>query len=80
MRREDRVHRESQELLRITGVWQLQPRLTSLFPCSNNKIGKKPLNQVNQELTRSLKLCHSLLDDYRHKLAANSNDLGPAND
>ena len=38
------------------------------------------LEQVNQELTRSLKLCHSLLDDYRHKLAANSNDLGPAND
>lgn len=32
------------------------------------------LDHVNEELTRSLKLCHSLVDDYRLKLAANSND------
>jgi len=30
---------------------------------------------VNEALTRGLKLCHSLVDDYRLKLAANSNDL-----
>jgi hypothetical protein len=33
------------------------------------------LDHVNEELTRSLKLCHSLVDDYRLKLVANSNDL-----
>lgn len=29
---------------------------------------------MNEALTRGLKLCHSLVDDYRLKLAANSND------
>ena len=38
------------------------------------------LAEVNDELTRSLKLCHSLLDDYRLKLAANLNDHQAAND
>jgi hypothetical protein len=41
------------------------------------------IEQVNDELTRGLKLCHSLIDDYRSKLAVNLNDLGdfqPAND
>lgn len=38
------------------------------------------LADVNDELMRSLKLCHSLVDDYRLKLAANSNDFEAAND
>lgn len=41
------------------------------------------LEQVNQELTRGLELCHSLIDDYRTKLAFNLNNvtkLEPAND
>ena len=38
------------------------------------------LADVSDELTRGLKLCHSLIDDYRLKLAANTNDLEPAND
>ena len=32
------------------------------------------LDHVNEALTRGLKLCHSLVDDYRLKLAANSNE------
>jgi hypothetical protein len=32
------------------------------------------LDDVSEELTRSLKLCHSLVDDYRLKLAANCDD------
>jgi hypothetical protein len=32
------------------------------------------LNQLNAELTRSLKRCHALVDDCRAKLAANSNE------
>lgn len=36
--------------------------------------------EVNENLTRALKLCHSLVDDYRLKLAANSNELEPASD
>ena len=38
------------------------------------------LADVSDELTRSLKLCHSLVDDYRLKLAANSNDRDAANE
>jgi hypothetical protein len=38
------------------------------------------LERVNDDLTRSLKLCHSMLDDYRAKLAANSNDPELANE
>lgn len=38
------------------------------------------LERVNEDLTRSLKLCHSMLEDYRAKLAANSNDPEPANE
>lgn len=38
------------------------------------------LERVNDDLTRSLRLCHSILDDYRTKLAANSNDPAPANE
>jgi hypothetical protein len=33
------------------------------------------IEQVNDELTRGLKLCHSLIDDYRSKLAVNLNDF-----
>ncbi len=36
-------------------------------------------DQANDDLTRGLKLCHSLVDDYRIKLAANP-DIRPAND
>jgi hypothetical protein len=32
------------------------------------------LKKVNAELTRSLKRCRELVDDCRHKLAANSNE------
>ena len=41
------------------------------------------LEQVNHELTRGLELCHSLIDDYRTKLAFNLNHatkFEPAND
>jgi hypothetical protein len=38
-----------------------------------------PLDDVSDELTRSLQACHSLVDDYRLKLAANSHDIA-AND
>jgi hypothetical protein len=38
------------------------------------------IEQVNDELTRGLELCHSLIDDYRTKLATNLNDVEPAND
>ena len=37
------------------------------------------LDEVSDNLTRGLKLCHSLVDDYRMKLAANPN-LQAAND
>ena len=37
------------------------------------------VDQVNDDLTRGLKLCHSLVDDYRMKLAANP-DIQAAND
>ena len=48
---------------------------------NNHKIAN--LEQVNDELTRGLKLCHSLIDDYRTKLASRLNDNeenGAAND
>lgn len=35
---------------------------------------------MNEELTRSLQLCHSIIDDYRSKLASNLNNLEAAND
>lgn len=38
------------------------------------------LADVSDELTRSLKLCHSLVDDYRLKLAANSNERETADE
>lgn len=38
------------------------------------------IDEVNAELRRGLRLCHSVLDDFRLKLAANSNDASPAND
>ena len=41
------------------------------------------MEQVNTELTRALKLCHSLVEDYRAKLAAKLNEPAvflPAND
>ena len=42
--------------------------------------GSADLAEVNENLRRALKLCHSLVDDYRLKLAANSNEAEPAND
>lgn len=38
------------------------------------------ISEVNENLTRALKLCHSLVDDYRLKLAANSNELDSISD
>lgn len=38
------------------------------------------LERVNADLTRSLRLCHSILDDYRTRLAANSNDPATVNE
>jgi len=38
------------------------------------------LEQVNAELSRSLKRCRFLLDDCRSKLAANSNEPHTANE
>lgn len=48
-----------------------------------NKQQNANLELVNDELTRGLKLCHSLIDDYRSKLASSLNDneeVGAAND
>jgi hypothetical protein len=42
--------------------------------------GTDQVDQVNDALTRSLKACHSIIDDYRSKLAANLNDPMPANE
>ncbi|HXS50019.1 MAG TPA: hypothetical protein VN713_07815 [Sphingomicrobium sp.] len=33
------------------------------------------MEQVNTQLTRGLKLCHSLIDDYRSKLSGGLNDI-----
>lgn len=38
------------------------------------------IDEVSAELRRGLRLCHSVVDDFRLKLAANSNDASPAND
>ena len=38
-----------------------------------------PLDEVSEDLDRGLRACHSIIDDYRHKLAASSHDLA-AND
>ena len=41
------------------------------------------MEQVNDELSRGLKLCHSLIDDYRSKMGSRLNDncmSGAAND
>lgn len=37
------------------------------------------LDEVSDELTRGLLACHSIVDDYRMKLAAHSHDIA-AND
>jgi hypothetical protein len=39
----------------------------------NNQLPES-LELVNDELTRGLKLCHSLVDDYRSKLTTRLND------
>ena len=39
-----------------------------------NKQSPADFEEVNDELTRGLKLCHSLVDDYRSKLARRLND------
>lgn len=38
------------------------------------------VEQVHRELTRGLKLCHSMVDDYRLKFAADLSPAEPAND
>lgn len=41
------------------------------------------VEQVNSQLRRGLKLCHSLIDDYRSKLSGGLSDIydvHPAND
>lgn len=50
------------------------------MPRQEDKKPTEDLERMNEELTRSLKLCHSILDDYRSKLAANSNELESASD
>jgi hypothetical protein len=40
----------------------------------NDKHPIEEIASVSEELARALKLCHSIVDDYRSKLAANSND------
>jgi hypothetical protein len=37
------------------------------------------LDSVSDDLERALKACHNIIDDYRHKLAAQAHDLA-AND
>lgn len=62
--------------------------LTSVKPVfsvsdQQNKHKSADFEQVNDELARGLKLCHSLIDDYRSKLASRLNDneeKGAAND
>jgi hypothetical protein len=52
------------------------------FPVSEQDANKESaqLADVSDELRRSLRLCHSLVDDYRLKLAANSNERDAANE
>jgi hypothetical protein len=38
------------------------------------------VEQVHRELTRGLKLCHSMVDDYRLKFTADLTPVEPAND
>ena len=38
------------------------------------------VEQVHRELTRGLKLCNSMVDDYRLKFAADLTPVEPAND
>lgn len=38
------------------------------------------VEQVSRELNRGLKLCHSMVDDYRLKFTANLHEHKPAND
>jgi hypothetical protein len=38
------------------------------------------VEQANRELSRGLKLCHSMVDDYRLKLATDLTPVEPAND
>ncbi|MGE5563411.1 MAG: hypothetical protein ACM3ZV_08880 [Bacillota bacterium] len=44
-----------------------------------DKQQRAEIEQVNEELTRALRLCHSVVEDYRSKLAANLTQ-SPAND
>ena len=47
-----------------------------------DKQDSETIELVNDRLERALKLCHSLVDDYRSKLASNlaTNEPAPAND
>jgi hypothetical protein len=38
------------------------------------------VEQVHRELSRGLKLCHSMVDDYRLKFTADLTPVEPAND
>lgn len=44
------------------------------------KQDSQAIEEVSGQLQRSLKLCHSLIDDYRSKLGSNSNVGDVAND
>lgn len=67
------------------GVWTLTWVKSGHFSVSEqpDRQESEKIEQVNTELTRGLKLCHSLIDDYRTKLGANpahSDDVLAAND
>jgi hypothetical protein len=47
---------------------------------SEQQKSQDELEEVNADLQRSLRLCHSIIDDYRTKLAANTNDEPDANE
>lgn len=38
------------------------------------------IGQLSADLKRGLSLCHSVVDEFRLKLAANTNEAQPAND
>ena len=46
----------------------------------DDKLETAHLERVNEQLKRSLKLCHSMLDDYRTKLADNQDEPRADND
>lgn len=59
-----------------------QNRVKGRFLVSEQDDGQDTVEveQVHRELTRGLKLCHSMVDDYRLKFAADLSPAEPAND